>query len=215
MKNIYLIVVLMILLSNVGLAYSGNIKEIFSDKDTDRYLITELPGCFDKVLIKVRGVNGVGNISFINFELNDKGLYEAPCYNIKDNQIILQVNNKQINEYDIVIEHHVNESLDLNSVRTLNFNNVAINPQEIKVKSPKFIVNWTLTIVLTLLCISVLVFIVFGLRKMVKYESKEDREDREFLERKDKGSGEQKLSTIDEELDAVMNSIKEEDGNGN
>jgi len=211
MKGTYLIIILFIVLLS-SICSGAEIREIYSDVNTDRYLVTTLPNCFGNVLIKARGTEGVGNISFINFELNDKGLYEASCDKLDNKQIVLQVVNKDTNEYDIVVEYYLDDDFSLNSIRTLNFNNVAINPQEIKTIPSEFIVNWVQTIVFILVCIFILILIGFGIYKIVKYESKEEREERLFLEGKDRVAGEEKKKqSIDEEFDAVIKDIEDDE----
>ena len=208
MKKIYILLLLTLLLSSFGVAYTHEITEIYSDETTDRYLITTLPACEGNVLIKIRGSNPIDHIEFPHFKINERGLYEAPCSSLIDNQIILEVKDKITNEYDIVVEHYIDDSLDLNAVRTLNFNNVAINPQEVNKKPSIFIVDWIKTIIFVLVCVSILVLIVLGIYKMVKHESQEDREQREFLESKDKLDKDDTPS-IDKELDRIMNEIGE------
>lgn len=204
MKKITVLLIL-ILLSTSVLGYQ--VKEVYSDENIDRYLITKLPACYDKVLLKVSATEGLGNITFPNFEFNkDINLWETNCDKLNNYEVLLEVKNKDYNEYDIVVQHYIDNKLDLNSVRTLNFNNIRIQPQEIKKKPSEFIINWIQTIVFILVCIGILLILGFGIYKILTYETKEEREHRLFLERKDK--------KVDIDLEEDFKKMMEEIKNG-
>jgi len=160
--------------------------EVYAIPAGEQYSLAEIPECYGNVIVKARYKNVENNqYSLVGCNMmNDMDGWEGwfcPCQDFRN--LYLMTGNNTKGEYDFVVEYYV-EPVDLDNIndsninnidmatheaiRTLNINNIIVEPIIVKETFSMPIVNGVMTIIGIIgAVIIILVFLLIGLWRWI------------------------------------------------